>query len=67
MKNENPHNPSQLLFSEIEHSSFSVKLGKRKRTEIVSFRELEPEIPSTTYASHGMYYHPAKFLFHCLK
>lgn len=29
----------------------------------VSFRELEKEeVPSTTYASHGMYYYPAKFI-----
>lgn len=29
---------------------------------LVSFRDLVPEIPSTTYASHGMYYHPARFI-----
>lgn len=30
--------------------------------ETVSFRKLSSEIPSTNYASHGMYYHPAKFI-----
>jgi hypothetical protein len=30
--------------------------------EPVSFRDLCPDIPSTTYASHGMYFHPAKFI-----
>jgi len=28
----------------------------------VSFRRLVKSIPSTTYASHGMYYYPAKFI-----
>jgi len=31
-------------------------------TQEVSFRDLVPEIPSTTYASHGMYYYPARFI-----
>jgi DNA modification methylase len=31
-------------------------------THEVSFRDLVPEIQSTTYASHGMYYYPAKFI-----
>jgi DNA modification methylase len=30
--------------------------------EHVSFRRLVSEIPSTTYASHGMYYYPARFI-----
>jgi hypothetical protein len=30
--------------------------------EYVSFRDLVPDIPSTTYASHGMYYYPARFI-----
>lgn len=30
--------------------------------EQVSFRELQSDIPSTSYASHGMYYYPAKFI-----
>jgi DNA modification methylase len=30
--------------------------------KLVSFRNLVPDIPSTTYASHGMYYYPAKFI-----
>jgi len=30
--------------------------------EQVSFRELQSDIPSTNYASHGMYYYPAKFI-----
>jgi DNA modification methylase len=37
-------------------------VGIKTIEEIVSFRELSPEIPSTTYASHGMYYHPARFI-----
>ena len=28
----------------------------------VSFRRLVKSVPSTTYASHGMYYYPAKFI-----
>ena len=28
----------------------------------ISFRKLVTSIPSTTYASHGMYYYPAKFI-----
>ena len=28
----------------------------------ISFRRLVKSIPSTTYASHGMYYYPAKFI-----
>jgi len=35
---------------------------KSPREELVSFRNLVPEIPSTTYASHGMYYYPARFI-----
>jgi len=35
---------------------------KRELEELISFRKLVPQIPSTTYASHGMYYYPAKFI-----
>lgn len=38
------------------------RLDSTKLYEAISFRELSPQIPSTTYASHGMYYHPAKFI-----
>ena len=30
--------------------------------EKVSFRELVPEIPSTNYATHGVFYYPARFI-----
>lgn len=30
--------------------------------EVVSFRELVPEITSTTYLTHNLYYYPAKFI-----
>jgi len=34
----------------------------RRSYDTVSFRKLSSEIPSTNYASHGMYYHPARFI-----
>jgi len=46
----------QTRFEEFEELSGSPK------EEPVSFRDLVSEIPSTTYASHGMYYYPAKFI-----
>lgn len=30
--------------------------------EVISFRELVPEITSTTYLTHNIYYYPAKFI-----
>lgn len=36
--------------------------SRELKEELVSFRKLVSEIPSTTYASHGMYYYPAKFI-----
>jgi hypothetical protein len=32
------------------------------RVQAVIFRELMPEIPSTTYATFGLYKYPAKFI-----
>lgn len=32
------------------------------KEELVSFRNMVTVIPSTTYASHGMYYYPARFI-----
>ena len=29
---------------------------------LVSFRDLVPEITSTSYLTHGIYYYPAKFI-----
>ncbi|MCK4420107.1 hypothetical protein KAV79_09890 [Candidatus Aerophobetes bacterium] len=40
----------------------TISLTEKKHVEAVSFRKLEPGIPSTTYASHGMYYYPARFI-----
>jgi len=39
-----------------------VSLNEKRWVEAVSFRRLEQSIPSTTYASHGMYYYPARFI-----
>ncbi|MCS6794495.1 MAG: site-specific DNA-methyltransferase [Raineya sp.] len=33
-----------------------------KKPILVSFRKLVPEITSTTYLTHGIYYYPAKFI-----
>jgi len=33
----------------------------------VLFRELVKDIPSTTYATHGLYYYPAKFIPHVIR
>ena len=37
-------------------------LEVREKELLVSFRSLVQSIPSTTYASHGMYYYPARFI-----
>lgn len=42
-----------------EISSNVDPLGTRFK---ISFRRLVTSVPSTTYASHGMYYYPAKFI-----
>ena len=34
--------------------------------QAVIFRELMPEIPSTTYATFGLYRYPAKFIPHVI-
>ncbi len=41
--------------------------AKPERAEPVSFRDIVPEISSTTYASHGMYYYPARFIPHVVR
>lgn len=33
----------------------------------VLFRELVEDVPSTTYATHGLYYYPAKFIPHVIR
>ncbi|MDZ4230932.1 MAG: hypothetical protein U1B77_03845, partial [Dehalococcoidales bacterium] len=41
-------------------SKMGTETGRRERPVI--FRELTPEIPSTTYATFGLYKYPAKFI-----
>ena len=36
--------------------------NQHNKSTAISFRELVTSIPSTTYASHGMYYYPARFI-----
>lgn len=38
-----------------------IRTGEQ-RERLVSFRDMVPSIPSTTYATHGIYYYPAKFI-----
>lgn len=45
--------------NQIETPSNADPLGTRFK---ISFRRLVKSVPSTTYASHGMYYYPAKFI-----
>lgn len=37
-------------------------VNQKNLEEVVSFRNLVPEIPSTTYAAFGLYRYPAKFI-----
>ncbi len=45
-----------------QQARLTLNLVPPKSEEHVSFRQLVDEIPSTTYASHGMYYYPARFI-----
>ena len=38
-----------------------------KRIELVSFRELVPEIKDTGYLTHAIFYYPAKFIPHVVR
>ena len=40
----------------------SLRGNRRLPAERASFRDWVAEVPSTTYASHGMYYYPARFI-----
>ena len=39
----------------------------RSRPNVVSFRELVSEIPSTSYATHSIHYYPASFIPHVIR
>ena len=53
----------------IKDVRMSEVLGQISRNNYkhVLFRELVNEIPSTTYATHGIYYYPAKFIPHVVR
>ena len=36
--------------------------GTNKRIQLISFRELVPEIKDTGYLTHSIFYYPAKFI-----
>ena len=38
-----------------------------KRIQLISFRELVPEIKDTGYLTHGIFYYPAKFIPHVVR
>lgn len=56
-----------VLFSveDVEHISKADTTDKR--VELVSFRELVPEIKDTGYLTHSIFYYPAKFIPHVVK
>jgi DNA modification methylase len=45
----------------------NVKSNDLEIPQLVSFRDLVPEIKSTTYLTHSIYYYPAKFIPHVVK
>lgn len=54
----------QKLFNDIEKPTLQV-MGNGEQDpnpQLVSFRELVPEIVSTSYLTHSIYYYPAKFI-----
>ncbi len=53
-------NPGDKPGTDAKKNTTSIDLVDTKFK--VSFRRLVKSIPSTTYASHGMYYYPAKFI-----
>ena len=38
-----------------------------KRVQLISFRELVPEIKDTGYLTHSIFYYPAKFIPHVVR
>ena len=50
--------------AKMSEASEQVSKGNCKH---VLFRELVDDIPSTTYATHGIYYYPAKFIPHVVR
>jgi len=61
------HWPSQPALFQIHYNDLHT--GDQPR--LVSFRAVVPEITDTNYLTHGLFYHPAKFIPHvprfCLK